>query len=133
VTPTSLAALVARLRRQSGHYVLTSVRHGAHDAALQRTLQALHALGVRESPRPARSALDDTGLGLIQLGSAGPAAPALLLVGTARAATFPLIPAVQKVRAAADRTPLRGRYTLFTGAGDGHPDWVEIDFMSGPH
>lgn len=133
----TLDALVARLRRHSGGYVLTSVSHGARVEPLQRTLQALANLGVREAPDPARSAhaaLDDTGLALVRLESTGPAPAALLLVGAATA-RWPLLPAVQKVSAAARLTPLKNRFLLFAADGtptravdrSAHREWILIE------
>lgn len=133
--PVALDTLVGRLQRACGRYVLTSVSHGPHDAAVQRTLQALRALGVQERPRGVASELDDTGLRLIRI-DAGPVAPqALLLVGISQAAIGLLLPAVQKVRDAAHRAPLKHRrYTLHAAATrHGHGDWVVIDSMSDPH
>ena len=135
----SLSALVAQLRRQSGAYVLTSVAHGARDVAMHRTLLALRGLRVQEGTKPARSALDDTGLGLIRLEAWGAGAapggltPALLLVGDTQSRGGLLLPAVQIVRASA-RTELKQRYMLFVSDGtpvraghDARRGWIALD------
>lgn len=123
----SLDALVAHLRRRSEGYVLTSVSHGARIEPLQRTLQALRGLGVREATNPARpahAALDDTGIALVRLEPAGAAPAALLLVGTGTS-RWPLLPAVQKVSAAARLTPLQNRFLLL--AANGSPATRDVD------
>lgn len=136
-----LDALVARLRRRSPGYVLTSVAHGARVPAVQRTLQALRQLGVNEKPDPARSAhapLDAIGLSLIRL-EPGDTAPAALLLADIDSARWPLLPAVQKVRIgeAVERTPLSGRFLLFAASAkparaagkDRHKDWILIESL----
>lgn len=141
----SLAELVTRMRQASGGYVLTAVRHGAHDAAAQRLLQALRALGVPEATRPARTVLDDVGLSLIQLeprnaGTPAPGLPSALLLSSGVPSQALLVPAVQKVREAASRLRQQVRYTLYasdetptrTGHAAGHKRWIELNSMSTP-
>jgi hypothetical protein len=136
----SLGTLVAWLRQHGKTYLLTAVRHGAHDEATQRTLLALRSLGVQERPGPAYSALKDTGLGLIELqglgGGTTPGSPppVLWLISRNKPASHMLLPAVQRIREAHLRNPPKSRLMMFLSAGTpvrpGHDKWIELTSVS---
>jgi len=104
----SVAALATHLRRGNGQYVLTAVAHGASDAPTRALLAALRDSGVAVARAPAGAALDDGDASVIEIygGSAQSQAkplPVLLVIADQREVAL-LLPAVQKVREAGNRS-----------------------------